>query len=455
MPPGSKMTFHTLFSWNLWGSVSFETLKVLHNFLMLSLLPGAHYGIIGTMFAGVYLAARFADLGTAYSITPFFHLFIHSKKTFRDIFLKKYLFPVFPIIGVFGLISAFIASKHFIHVPFAPALWIVPCLVIGESLRSILRQFLHISFKSKPIILIELMLFVVYLGVVWIPFALGFVTLNTNWIFVPYCIDSLLALVLFTYIIKKMYALLPEESSPVPVTRAGLSARMWRTRLFNYLTTINRELFTSNMITPLFALKFGLKQAGIFYFASMLARSLYGIIRSTITHPGNALLAQVKNGDAYQKKEAFELVSAKVVLTLAPLLICLGFNYKKLVMVSLSTECSNTTLVFTAMYLLITFSELFFLLYEQFYILEESAGKLFIFKCAEVALFYGLIAFDKSLSPLSMLFSIVILRSITFMVVALNGFYQWGIVPHVKIPLSYLAGYLGLAILTSLILSVY
>lgn len=420
---------------------------------MLSLLPGSQYGFVGTMFAGIYLAARFADLGTAYSITPFFHLFIKNKETFREIFLKRYLLPVVPIIGLVGFISAFIAHKHFMHVPFAPALWIIPFLVISESLRSILRQFLHISFKSKPIILIELILFMIYLGVVWIPFTLGFVTLSPHLIFVPYCIDSILALILFTYIIKKMYKLLPQENSTgIP---RGLSVRMWRTRLFNYLTTINRELFTSNMITPLFALKFGLKQAGIFYFASMLARSLYGIIRSTITHPGNALLAQVKNGDVHEKKEAFQLVSTKVVLTLAPLLICLGFNYKKLVMMSLSTQCSNTTLVFTAMYLLITFSELFFLLYEQFYILEESAGKLFIFKCAEVALFYGLIAFDNSLSPLTMLLSIVILRSITFIAVALNGFYQWGIVPSIRIPISYFASYIGLAILTSLILSVY
>lgn len=454
MNQNSKTAYSSLFTWNLWGSTVFELLKVLHNVIMLSILPGSDYGLIGTLFAGIYLAARFADIGAAASITPFFNLFVASKKTFRDLFCKRYILPVAPIIFIVGFLATIIAYKKCAHVPFSPALWIVPCLVIGESFRSIFRQFLHISFKSRSIILIELIIFIGYLGVVWAPIFFGFMkTFNATWIFVPYCIDSLVVITLFLCMVMRVYKGLPEENSEESLLYVELVKRMWKTRFFNYLTIINRELFTSNMLTPLFAVKFGLKQAGIFYFASMLARSLYGIIRSTITYPGNALLAHVKNKNISEKREAFKLVSTQVILIITPILVCLGYNFKKLAAMSTSAHCSDTITMFSVIYFVITFSELFFILYEQFYILEEASAKLFMFKGIEIILFYGLIACNASLSPLLLLIGIILLRLFTFLGVALNGFYQWGIFPAAHIPLRYIFGCVFLAVVTSIILS--
>ncbi|MBX9831329.1 hypothetical protein K2X40_05200 [Candidatus Babeliales bacterium] len=440
--------FNHGFTWNLWGSTIFESLKIMHNIFLIRFLDGSTYGLVGMLFATIYLASRLADFGSAYTLAPFFYFFTKSKQTFKAIFLRQYLMPVLPIAATVTALATYWTYQNCTGLEHVPYLLVVPLLIFTETIRCIFRQFLHIAFKSKPTILIELFIFVGYLALVWGSYAYAGSVLSSNLIFVPYCADSLIALSFFMFLMWRLYQALPNEHVPVP---ENLFKRMATTRLFNYLLHLNRQLFTSNMVTPLFAVKFGLKQAGLFYFASTIARSLHDIIKSTVGHPGNALLATLKeNGSKEQKKSAFEVLSAKLVIIVVPIIIFLVLNYGKLLKLSFINQPTSMIITFSIMYLLITFSELFFILYEQFYILEEAASSLFSFKLLEIIFFYTFVVANDTSSPVVILLSIVSIRALSFLMVSLNAFYRWGIKPNFKLTLRFLSSSVGISLLASL-----
>lgn len=443
--------FHHGFTWNLWGSTLFESLKIAHNLLLIKLLDGSVYGLVGMIFATIYLASRLADFGSAYTLAPFFYFFIKSKQAFKTIFLRKYLAPVIPLTLLIAGAATYWLYIHCASITGMPSLLIVPFLVFTETIRCVFRQFLHIAFKSKPTILIELFIFIGYLAVVWGAYIYTGGMLTSNLIFVPYCADSLIALVFFIISIWQLYKTLPDAQAPIP---QNLFTRMIKTRLFNYLLHLNRQLFTSNIVTPLFAVKFGLKQAGLFYFASTISRSLHDTIKSTVGHPGNALLATLKeNGSKEEKKSAFETLSTKLVLIIVPIIIFLFLNYQKLLQISLINQPTGMIVTFSIMYLLITFSELFFILYEQFYILEEAASSLFIFKFIEIIFFYVFVVKQETQSPTATLLTILTIRCISFLIVSLNAYHRWSIQPSFKITFKYLSRSIGISLLVSFLLS--
>jgi O-antigen/teichoic acid export membrane protein len=446
-----RQRFVNGFTWNLWGSTVFESLKVIHNVLLIKVVDPTAYGIIGTIFAGLYLAVRLADVGTAYTIAPFYKTFSASQQHFRRYFLGHYLGMLAPIIITVAFVASYFFSTILPTNQSILYLAIIPLLVFSETIRSILRHFLHVAFKSKAAIICELVLFLLYLATVWSAYFVLNLSLSPLVIFIPYCFDSILALAFFIYFIHRWYKKLPQQKV---VAEQGLTRRMIKTRLFDYCLRISRQLFTSNMITPLFAVKFGLKQAGLFYFASTLARALFNIIKATIGHPSDALLARTKGRTLEEKKVAFELMSTKMMLVLVPMVVFLLFNYNNLLLLSTGHSARNIALSFSFVYLLITFSELFFMLYEYFYVVEEAAGRLFAFKLLELAAFYGFVVPYQTASPLMTLFGVVIIRSISFVLIMINAYTTWKIRPRFGISIPYLSGCIGISLIISLLLSI-
>lgn len=418
--------FYKNFSWNLGGSVLFELLKFANNILLFSLLPRELYGLMGNIFSCTYFAAKLIEGGAAFTIPAFFYA-MQTKHDFKKVFLGFFLFPIFPIGLIVSTLVFIFHYNNFLH---NNSLAItIPLLMILEAVRSLLRQFLHTAFQSKQTIAGELVIFAGYLTIVWGGIGICKIQPTLGFLFIPYLIDSLTSIAMLGFFTYRFYLALPNKNEHEIYEKPLLRSYV-KNRIFNFLLKTSKDIFTSNFITPLFAIKFGLAEAGIFYFASNMATALQAVVKASIGYSGSALLANIKTHSLHEKKSAFSVISGKLFSILCPLLVILGINYSGVIQLGMTYGLSKTTILFAILYFFIIFSEFFFLLYEQFYLVEQASPTLFSCKMFELSLF-ALVIFAIPIStPIILLSQIVGVRLLTFCVVAINGYWKWQIIPH-------------------------
>lgn len=442
--PDIQKKFQREFRWTLVGSIIYETLKITHCLLLMKLLSNTDYGSMGSLFSLIYLVTYIADLGATNSIPPFLHLFVQCRSTFKSFLIRYSLIPHIPLLLLCATGGTLFAMSK---LPNLPYLIIIPSLIILETIRSFLRVLLHTTFQAKRAVVVELAIFIPYLISIWAPYLIFKSPITLNHIFTPHLIDSIITVGCFSFLVAKFYKTLPiDDSKHLPPT---LAKRLLITRLFNYLLRVSRNMFTSNFLTPLFAIKFGLASAGIFYFASILANAIQAMVKSVIGYSGNALLASIKESGQAAKKEAFNILCQKLVKLTAPIIIFLAINHKAIIKLSAAHTTTSHTISLCLLFLVISFSEFFFILYEQFYIIEEAANKLFFFKLLELSIFYGLITSEIISSPATTLVGLICIRLVSFTIIATNAFYYWHIRPSFKSNISYITAWVALSLIVS------
>ena len=142
----------------------------------------------------------------------------------------------------------------------------VIAFVVLVAFGVVLRLYLRDLPNFAPVA--GLALFAGYLAILWSSYFMFGFALSYKLIFVPHLLNSFAALFAFSIIIYKHYQAFPDTITQLPLS---LNTRIMHTQGFNYLLRLSRNVFTSNLLTPLFAYKFGLAQAGLFYLASTIA----------------------------------------------------------------------------------------------------------------------------------------------------------------------------------------
>jgi hypothetical protein len=420
MTNGIAQQFNKSFKWTLSGSILYEACKATHCLLLLKCMPTALYGAMGSVFSLIYLVTYIADLGATNSLPPFLHILNKSKANFATFITRYSMTPHLPILFISAGFATFFMTTKFTTLPW---LWLIPSLIILEMIRTFLRMLLHSTFLSKRVVIIELSIFALYLAITWagILYSTGPVTLNH--IFIPHFIDSALCVILFVILVVQYQKTLPNKPLSLP---PALHKRLAKTKLFNYLLRVTRNMFTSNFLTPFFALRFGLASAGTFYVASMMVNGLQAIVKSAIGYSGNALLANLKEADENTKRQAFTTITNKLMGIIAPVIIVIGFNFKNILIISHQQSIQSETIALMLLCLFMSFTEFFFLLYEQFYIIEEAASSLFIFKCIELIAIYCFIQHGGISLPATLL-GFIVIRLFSFFAIATNAWYTWRI----------------------------
>ncbi len=412
--------FNKSFKWTLSGSILYESCKAAHCVLLLRCMPTALYGAMGSVFSLIYLVTYIADLGATNSLPPFLHLLNKSRSNFATFIFKYSALPHLPIVLVSaGLATYFMTAKFSV----LPWLWLIPGIIILETVRSFLRMLLHSTFLSKRVVVAELSIFALYLIITWSGILLSSGPITLTHIFLPHFIDSILCVMLFVFLAAKYWLSLPKAPCSLP---QALTKRLITTRLYNYLLRVTRNMFTSNFLTPFFALRFGLASAGTFYVASMLVNGLQAVVKSAIGYPGNALLANLKEADQATKQQAFVTIANKLFSIIAPVIIVLGLNIKNILAISTQHSMTAEALSLTLLCLFMSFTEFFFLLYEQFYIIEEAASSLFALKCIELLGIYALIQHGAASLPATLV-GFIVIRLLSLAAIAINAWRTWSI----------------------------
>jgi hypothetical protein len=387
------------------------------------------YGFIGSFLSFIYFSNRIADFGSTPTITPFFHIFTQSKSSFYNFFIKKLITPFAITLAISLVIATFIFSfqKTPANIPLLTTLTAIPFLIFLESIRYLERAFLNTAFKSKFVVTIELASFSIYLGTIWIPHFINKTPITLNNIILAHSLDSLLSVGAFSLLLLLFYKNLPQHSASNEPKLQNFTKRLWKTKLLNFVLKTSKDLFSSNFLTPIFAMRVGFNQVGIFYFASTLATSIQSIIKVGINHPTSALLANLKQHPPIIKKHAFSLISYKLTALITPLAIFILLNYKLISKVFFQryqiTELFTTFLCFQ----LITILEFFFMIYEQFYIAEEQTHKILPFKLMEITAFFIVLTFNSTSSIQSTLIMLALIRIICLFILAATAYRNWQI----------------------------
>ncbi|MBD3273111.1 hypothetical protein GF385_02055 [Candidatus Dependentiae bacterium] len=267
-----------------------------------------------------------------------------------------------------------------------------------------------------------------FLTALWMPTFIAKKTITINRVFVLHLINSILALIFFTKFIHKFYKKLPNKNK----STKGIIKRIIKTRWFSYSTHITKNFFNGNFLTPFFAANFGLIEAGIFNIANQLAESLKALTKATVIFSGGGLFSKFKQAPLKIKKRAFKILCKNLNKIIYPIIIFITINYKFIFKFSEQNITSFATTM-ALLFFIITGTEFFFMAYEQFYIVEESVAKLFIFKLMELILFYSVINSKFLTNPILILLGLVIVKLISFSILAINAYSKWKLKPYFKI----------------------
>lgn len=424
----TQKKFHSGFRWNVFGSVAFEALKVIHHAFLLKILLPFEFGIMGAVFSITYVTIYFSDFAATTSLPPFIGYITESKKNFKKLF-SFYFLPQIPLLTFAGLIATFFYSKSIFNQTYSAILILLPLLIIFEGIRIFFRAFLHYIFYSKQVIIFETIFTCCYYIFIWTLYLFFNFNMSLNLIFIPFLINSILVNTIFIYLALQYYQTLPNKKVNLP---PSIYRRIIKNRLYTYPNQIVKTFFTGNFLTPIFAMRFGIPQAGILKFSSLIADSVKAVIKAAISFSGNALLATTKQSSYKVKKEVFTLLSQKLNHLMYFIIIFLTFNFKSLIRLRVSLDhVAQTTITFSFVFLLIVLAEHFFMVYEQFYILEEKPHKFLFFKLFELSLFY-LFVLTKQTSPITTLLSIIFIQLLSFIILSIHAHYRWAIKPTFK-----------------------
>lgn len=373
----TTLSFRKALLWNFIGSSLYELVKVFHNFYLLGNMTSYSYGQVGFIFSSIYLAVRIADLGNAYSTVPFLHDLQRSQAICKNILIKFFLLPQLPIIILGAIFLCWRINPEEIKGIF------IACIFILETYRLFLRYLLHAQFKNSNVVIVELSSFILFLSCIWMPYwFFGLLSLKT--ILLAHFVDSLVATANLSWLSIKRYKELPakvdnEISPPLKSLIYG--------KIFTYLNRLSREITSSNVLTPLYATLFGFEKVSIFYFLGITTTAYQMIIKNTITYSGNALLAQLKNAPNKIKNHAFHLITEKLLLMLIPPLFVIMMLYKEI------THFLDKSIVLMLIgFLILMGLDLIMYIYEQYYLVQDSAKTFFSLKMTEslvcLAIFY-------------------------------------------------------------------
>lgn len=366
--------------WTLYGSLGYELIRAAHMLLLYKTMTVVDYGLLISFYSVMSLTAKIVDGGLTYSIAPFKEYCFTSKQHLYhfiwDCSFKWFGLPI--VLGSLG-VGLWFSWAFNVSYGYAFALWFHA--VIGV-VTSFVRMLLYTVQHTQTTVMIECWAFAWYCGLVWTLFLLV-PTLHTIQLLITlHSIKYTVLFALFLYQLRSLYRQLPDTNLEQPFASAR---RLAATRFNSYALRIGRNFFSRAMLTPFFALTINFYAAGVFHLASKMASLVQMVIKSMVYFSGSGFFAALKHKKMRVKRAAFNRLARHITSIVIPLAVlgliglsgafCFGISFDSWAM---------TTLI---LYSLIVIIELYSVLYEQFYIVEERAKFLLMVKVGECVAF--------------------------------------------------------------------
>jgi len=203
-------------------------------------------------------------------------------------------------------------------------------------------------------------------------------------------------------------------------------------------------IFSVNFLVPFFALFFGLQQAGVLKLLSYIAHSITTIVQKAFGISSNILLSHIKDTSDEVKRNIFFMITDHLNQVLYGILLFSLINHATIMNMSAIAN-TGTTWAIAYLFMFISFSETFFIAYENFFITQEKTGYLFLFNVSIMGIVIGIMMHMHLFSQLMLLLAIIAVRVFAFSTLGLLSFYQWRIKPALAIKPNYFLGSLAIS----------
>jgi hypothetical protein len=410
--------------------------------------PISTYGLIGTIFAVLYLLVDLLDLGFDGSLAIDFKLLSASKLNFRKIFLRQQLGQLL-ILGlvslgmIFGhrLLNSWFMAK-FSCCAITPAVWLtLGLLLVFEGLLKDLRALAQLFFLSKVLAIAQVLSITIYTSIILCNYYFSsyylyldranYFALNLNLIFAPLLLSSILSLILLSWAIYQRYQALPDynltdisvapelHEIQIPETSKLISETFtFKTlivqRFWIFLNQLSKLAFSGNFLITLLASLFGTATVAPLKLTSRIAVYLRYVLYHSLGLPIRSLLSQTQAQLTFRNyrnilKQFFYtftgiLASAGVILISLTIL-----NTESLVILM-----RENSLIFLGILLL----DNLFLAHEQYLLVANKIYYFALPNLITISLIYGLVnSYHPTLN--SLLLSLAALRIGTFILINL------------------------------------
>src|SRR5438445_1636346 len=158
-------------AWSTVEAVIFQSFLLMHQAALFKIITPQLYGLTGTLFGLIYFGVKLFDLGLSRGLMTYYHNFAMSQHSCRQFFGRQ-LLPNFIFCSVIfsSLWIAHIFFNNHINAiaPVDSLLLAIACgLVLTESIKTILKRLLQLSYNFRPVALCEISFITCYQLIVW------------------------------------------------------------------------------------------------------------------------------------------------------------------------------------------------------------------------------------------------------------------------------------------------
>ena len=408
--------FEYSIQWGLIESGVYHMLLFLHQVALFAFITPELYGIIGALFSLLYMSVVLSDLGLESTLPIFFPSGIASKNHVKSILWTQCI-PGLGLMIMLACITFWYGSRYTMTDGYS--LGIMSALCITEGAKKIGKKLLALLFFNKELAIVEMCALIWYITCVWSCIISG-VSIGLLHVFGPMLMSSLGSLMVILIILYRWYSTLDTVSTACTLDSRTLITQ----RFFNYITHLSHVFFSSNFLIPFFAVQFGAASAGGFKLISSLVSSLTIAFKKIFGGSAAALLAHMHHHDVDKKRHAFDVIIKR---SWHGTLWCLAIFMLITTILTYSHSKAFTLFNYPLVlaYVVLTFSEYFFVAYEVFFITQRRSAHLTIISLLSLILIAGGLYTAQGASPLILISTLCVARACTFTLMTTAWFYLW------------------------------
>lgn len=429
MTPATRALYPKFLANIKWNGLAALYYQTLLTGLMLWLYPqlgATQYGIVGTLFALLYLTIELLDLGFEGALASSFSHWSSNRASFKRNCLYPACLQLLLLLGsAIWLISLAVncsdwfASSFQCHL-LTPAIWYcLGLLLFSEGLHKILRAIAQLLFLHKVLALAQVVNITVYLWLVFstwylVPGILGS-SFSALAIFLPLLISTGLSCLILALKLAQIYHQLPltntgpqtdrlEQNAPTtanvrtpeqlvnplnsPPSFSGspaspsytsksvlLTKTYWQNRSWVYVNQLSKLVYNGNLLVTILASLFGVTLIAPLKLAYRLASYVKYVLYHAIGLPVRTLLAQeqglktVKSANLWRTIFSTPFWRSTLIFSLLSICIIILITYQ-------TGNLAHLSQLAASLFLLLLLLENLFLLPEQYLLVTRRLASL-------------------------------------------------------------------------------
>ncbi len=377
----SKERFYHAIKWNTIEAVLYHALYFIHQVSLYAWVSTYEYGKFGSLISFSFLCVPLLMGALDMALIPHMKQLTKNKWSFRKL-IRSYLLPQCVLMLSTPLLLLITIKWQMI--PALNYLSPIECFFVGtfiacEAARKLLRRILQLLFYNKQTAAIEVANICTYMVAFWTAVFFG-VKPSLFLIITPFLLSSIPSLVYFIFLFQKHYQELPNT------TNNNTLPSLFLTQLSAFANQINRSLFSSNLLIPLFVGWVGFTQAGIATLAKNITYTLTYFLHK-ICSPTAAFLSDTTTLGEEKQKDAFRLsVKLFFIVSMAGLFGLVLYNTAN------HSTLSLTAIFYMCFFFIVHLLEHLFTLYEKFFTAQNKNS--FLFACNAITSLVAAILFS-------------------------------------------------------------